>query len=325
MKFTTPVPITEQEPKIDHNSKILLLGSCFVENIGEKLDYYQFQNLRNPFGIFYHPGAIANFIQKVTERYEYENKDVFYHNEQWHCFDAHSCLNSSSREDLLLKLNQGLEKTRLFIENSSHIVLTFGTSWYYNSLKTGLSVANCHKIDQKEFEKKIFSVPEIENVFNKVVQGLLTLNPALNIIFTVSPVRHLKDGFVENQQSKSHLLTAIHQVISSQQRISPGASFYFPAYEIMLDELRDYRFYAEDMVHPNSLAIDFIWTKFTESWVTKGTTELFKSIEVIHKGLGHKPFNKNSEKHEMFLRMLKEKIKDLSNKIPTNNFKNISL
>lgn len=325
MKFTTSVPVKEQEPKIDHNSKVLLLGSCFVENIGEKLDYYQFQNLRNPFGIFYHPGAIETFIRKVTENYTYEEKDIFFHNEQWHCFDAHSCLNSSSKEELLTKLNQGIADTRQFIKNSSHIVLTFGTSWYYNELKTGLSVANCHKIDQKEFEKKIFSVQENEKVINKVIQCLLTLNSTLKLIFTVSPVRHMKDGFVENQRSKAHLLAAIHQVISSQYREYPNTCFYFPAYEIMLDELRDYRFYAEDMLHPNSLAVDFIWSKFTISWVSKDAAELFKSIETIHRGLGHKPFNENSEKHQVFLKMLKEKIKILGNKIPTNNFKKVSL
>ncbi len=325
MKFTTSVPVIEQEPKIDHNSKVLLLGSCFVENIGEKLDYYQFQNLRNPFGIFYHPRAMETFLQKVTEGYEYEEKDIFFHNEQWHCFDAHSCLNSSSKEDLLLKLNQGLEKTRHFIENASHIVLTFGTSWYYQEVKTGLSVANCHKINQNNFKKRLLKVQELENVFNEVLQYLLTLNPALKIIFTVSPVRHLKDGLIENQQSKSHLVTAIHQFIGSKYPSTTTNCFYFPAYEIMLDELRDYRFYAQDMLHPNSLAIDFIWSRFTEAWVSKNAFVLFKSIETIHKGLRHKPFNKNSEKHQLFLRDLEDKIKILSNRIPTNNFKKNSL
>ncbi|WP_010231320.1 GSCFA domain-containing protein [Gillisia marina] len=307
MKFSTSVPILDQKPKIDHTSKILLLGSCFVENIGEKLDYFQFQNLRNPFGIFYHPEAIGNFIEKVAGDYSYEEDDVFFHNEQWHCFDAHSCMNSSSKEELLFQLNDGIQKARTFIKNATHIIFTFGTSWHYKELKTDRSVANCHKIEQKNFKKELLSVKKNEIVFNNVLQRLLTINPEVKLIFTVSPVRHLKDGFIENQQSKAHLIAAIHNFIASQKNVNTEACFYFPAYEIMLDELRDYRFYSEDMVHPNSLAIDYIWSRFTEAWVSKKASEKFKSIETIHRGLGHKPFNKNSEKHQEFLRDLEKK------------------
>lgn len=325
MKFTTPVPVKEQDPKIDHSSKILLLGSCFVDNIGEKLDYYQFQNLRNPFGIFYHPGAIGDFIKKVADGYKYEEKDVFFHDEQWHCFDAHSCLNSSSKEDLLLKLNEGLKKTRSFIDDATHIVLTFGTSWYYKEIKSGHSVANCHRIAQQNFIKELLSVKEIEDVFNILTESLLTINPKLKFIFTVSPVRHIKDGFVENQQSKAHLITAIHQFIGSQNATNSGTFFYFPAYEIMLDELRDYRFYNEDMLHPNSLAIHHIWSRFTEAWVSKQSSHLFKNIESIHRGLAHRPFNEKSEKHQIFRSSLKEKIEKLKAEIPNVNFDNSSL
>ncbi|HSM64640.1 MAG TPA: GSCFA domain-containing protein [Gillisia sp.] len=325
MKFTTPVPVKEQEPKIDHNSKILLLGSCFVDNIGEKLDYYQFQNLRNPFGIFYHPGAIGDFIKKVADGYKYEDKDVFFHDEQWHCFDAHSCLNSSSKEGLLLQLNEGLQKTRSFIEDATHIVFTFGTSWYYKEIKSGRSVANCHRIAQQDFNKELLSVKEIEDVFNILTESLLTINPKLKFIFTVSPVRHIKDGFVENQQSKAHLITAIHQFVGSKNATNSGAFFYFPAYEIMLDELRDYRFYNEDMLHPNSLAINHIWSRFTEAWVTKQASGMFKNIESIHRGLAHRPFNEKSEKHQVFLRNLNEKIEKLKGEISKVHFYNSSL
>lgn len=320
MKFRTSVPIIEQEPKIDHSSKILLLGSCFVENIGEKLDYYQFQNLRNPFGIFYHPGAIGDFLKKVAKGYKYEEKDVFFYNEQWHCFDAHSCLNSFSKEELLFKLNEGIQNTHAFIENATHIVLTFGTSWYYKEVISGVSVANCHKLPGKNFNKQLLNFNEIENIINSTLQSLLTINTKVKIIFTVSPVRHLKDGFVENQQSKAHLLSGIHQFITTIRGTNPDVCFYFPAYEIMLDELRDYRFYKEDMLHPNSLAIDYIWSHFTEAWVAKKAVELFRSIEVIHKGLAHKPFNENSEKHQLFLKNLDAKIHQLKYKIPTSKF-----
>lgn len=325
MKFRTSVPILGQEPKIDHTSKILLLGSCFVENIGEKLDYYQFQNLRNPFGIFYHPEALENFVKKVSEDYLYEEKDIFFHNEQWHCFDAHSCLNTETKEELLLRLNEGLQKTRLFLESATHIVLTLGTSWYYKEVKNAITVANCHKLPQKDFDKKLFSVNEIEIILKRLLEGLLTINKKLKVIFTVSPVRHLKDGFVENQVSKAHLISAIHALLSSETVIHRENCTYFPAYEIMMDELRDYRFYENDMIHPGALAIDYIWEKFTEGWIAGNAKELFHSIEVINKGLAHRAFNKNSEKHQLFLMDLQKKIEKLSQKIPINNFAHISL
>lgn len=320
IKFTTPVPIKEQKPKIEHDSKVLLLGSCFVENIGEKLDYYQFQNLRNPFGIFYHPVAIGNFIKKVVNGYNYEEKDVFFHNEQWHCFDAHSCLNSSSKEGLLFLLNEGLKTTRAFIENASHIVFTLGTSWHYKVMESDLSVANCHKLEQKNFKKELLTVGEIEDVFNNALQCLLTINPEIRIIFTVSPVRHLKDGFVENQRSKAHLLTAIHQFITLKNTTDAKRCSYFPAYEIMLDELRDYRYYNEDMLHPNSLAINYIWSQFTAAWIGKKALAFFKPIEDVQRGLAHRPFNEQSENHQIFRKKLQEKIEIIKHNVPTANF-----
>jgi len=320
MKFRTSVPILEQENKIDHTSKILLLGSCFVENIGQKLDYYQFQNLRNPFGIFYHPEAIENFIEKVATGFNYKEKDVFFYNEQWHCFDAHSSLNSSIKEELLFQLNEGLKNARSYIEETTHIVITLGTSWLYKEEKSGRSVANCHKLEQKHFTKELLSVNQIEDVLNKTFQHLLTINPNIKVIFTVSPVRHLKDGFVENQQSKAHLISGVHQFLGSQKNRVDDYCFYFPAYEIMMDDLRDYRFYNEDMIHPNSIAIDYIWSRFTDAWMAISAIQLFKSIENIHKGLGHRPFNISSENHQSFLRKLQEKIRSLKVKIPGAKF-----
>ncbi len=320
MKFTTSVPIIEQEPKIDHHSKILLLGSCFVENIGGKLERYQFETLLNPFGIFYHPKAIEGFLEKVSNNYVYTEEDIFFDNEQWHCFDAHSRLNSSSQEELLIKLNSGLEETRVFLKKTTHVILTFGSSWYYNFINSNKSVANCHKVSQKNFQKKIFSIQEIAQVFNNITSMLLTTNSSLKVIFTVSPVRHLRDGFIENQQSKAHLLTSIHEFLDSQNRDGKSTYYYFPAYEIMLDELRDYRFYSDDMLHPNKIAVDYIWSRFIEAWVSKNSFILFKDIDVIHNGLAHRAFNENSEKHQLFLTDLKKKIELVKAKIPAARF-----
>jgi len=206
------------------------------------------------------------------------------------------------------------------LEKATHLVLTFGTSWYYTHLESVKIVANCHKVLQKNFQKELLSVPEIIEVFNNIKQRLSTINGSLNLVFTVSPVRHLRDGFIENQQSKAHLITAIHQYLSLNKRGEKSASYYFPAYEIMLDELRDYRFYSEDMLHPNKLAVDYIWARFTTAWLSQQATELFKEIDGIHNGLSHRAFNENSEKHQKFLEDLKRKITLLKLKIPTSKF-----
>ena len=249
MKLQTQVPLQTADDQFDYQSQMLLLGSCFVENIGKKLDYYKFRSLQNPFGILFHPIAIENLLSKSIQAFNYTTEDVFYHNELWHSFDAHSDLSDVSREELLRKLNDGLKDTRKQMAISTHIVITLGTAWVYRKLESNTNVANCHKVPQKEFSKDLLSVENIVESLESIVELIQSANPTAQIIFTVSPVRHLKDGFVENQQSKAHLISAIGKVLSS--RAQSRVKHYFPSYEIMMDELRDYRFYKTDMVHPN--------------------------------------------------------------------------
>ncbi|MGB7843874.1 MAG: GSCFA domain-containing protein [Salinimicrobium sp.] len=289
-----------------------MLGSCFVENIGQKLEYYKFRSLLNPFGILFHPAAIRNFLEKAVRLEKYSEADLFYHNEQWHCLDAHSDLNSSQKGEILQALNSAVKLGHNFIKEATHIFITPGTAWGYYFRETGNVVANCHKLPQKNFSKKL---TDVQHDLQESLSLIRQLNSSAAIIFTVSPVRHLKDGFVENQQSKARLLTAMHEVIASEEKVH-----YFPSYEIMMDELRDYRFYAEDMLHPNKIAIDYIWEKFRESWIAPDAAAAMKKIEGIQKGLLHRPFNSSSAAHQKFKKDLLAKQQELQLKWPHMKF-----
>ncbi|PLB17868.1 MAG: GSCFA family protein [Flavobacteriaceae bacterium FS1-H7996/R] len=286
-----------------------------MENIGEKLSYFKFQNSINPFGILFHPKAIETFITKAINKTSYSEKDIFFYNEQWHCFDAHSKLSNPSKETLLHNLNEAIKATNKQIHKSTHIIITLGTAWVYRLLESNQLVANCHKVPQKQFAKELLSVEAITKSLETIVNLIRSVNSKASIIFTVSPVRHIKDGFIENTQSKAHLITGIHS--NNQQ---PTTNNYFPSYEIMMDELRDYRFYVEDMLHPNQTAINYIWEKFQEVWVSSEAIKTMKLVDEVQKGLQHKPFNPDSEAHQKFLLGIKEKQLQLKKEYPHIKF-----
>ena len=316
MKLQTQVPLQTAHGQVDYLSQLFLLGSCFVENIGKKLDYYKFRSLQNPFGILFHPIAIENLLSKSIQVFNYTEEDIFYHNERWHCFDAHSDLSAVSKKELLRKLNDGLKETRQQISISTHIVITLGTAWVYRNLESNAIAANCHKVPQKEFSKELLSIDAIQQSLKRIIQAIRSVNDEAQFIFTVSPVRHLKDGFVENQQSKAHLISAIGKVLSSRadlacRQAGSREKHYFPSYEIMMDELRDYRFYKSDMVHPSELAVDYIWEKFKSVWISKEAFSTMDKVEEIQRGMLHRPFNPKSEEHQKFLNSLHHKIADL--------------
>ena len=318
MKLQTIIPLNSEKNQIDYQSTLFLLGSCFVQNIGRKLNYYQFQTLQNPLGILFHPIAIENLIIRTIEDKAYADADVFYFNERWHCFDSHSDLSDPSKENLLSNLNSALLNTRNQLGEASHIVITLGTAWVYKDVETHKRVANCHKLPQKQFTKELLTESEIEVSLKRILLKLRKVNENASVIFTISPIRHLKDGFVENQRSKANLISAIGKIMESAS--SDKNLYYFPAYEIMLDELRDYRFYAEDMVHPNNLAIDYIWKKFKSVWISEKADSVMKVVQEIQKGLAHRPFNEQAEQYQLFLKSLEEKISHLKKEYPFMNF-----
>ena len=307
MNFTTKIPITQNANPIDYNSKIVSFGSCFAENMGDKLLYYKFQTQVNPFGIIFNPFSIEKLIERVVLQRYFTKDDIFFFNERWHCYEVHSELSDADSEVFLSKLNQILSDTQKQLQQATHIIITYGTSWVYRHIETNAIVANCHKVPQKQFSKELLSIDSIQKSIQNTVSLIATLNPKCNFIFTVSPVRHLKDGFVENQVSKAHLIAAIYATTNTKQQTLN----YFPSYEIMMDELRDYRFYADDMMHPSPMAIDYIWERFAATQIDASAITTMELVQTIQKGLAHRPFNPYSKSHQKFEANLKEKIATL--------------
>ena len=315
MNFQTQIPIRKYDFPIDYTSKVLLLGSCFAENMAQKFEYFKFDTVVNPFGIIFNPISLEKLIVRSIRKNFFTEEDIFFHNEAWHCFEVHSELSNSDKEVFLNELNQLIDSTNWHIEKSTHCLITLGTSWVYKHIESNKIVANCHKVPQKQFVKELLSIAQIEASLKKIIAEIQAINPNCKFIFTVSPVRHIKDGFVENNLSKAHLIAALQ---SSSFQLP--ASSYFPSFEIMMDELRDYRFYAEDMLHPNQTAIDYIWIKFFENYVDEKEFDLMNQVCEIQRALKHRPFNPNSESHLKFLENLNQKINTLVKKYPHFQF-----
>ncbi|HCE53875.1 MAG: GSCFA domain-containing protein [Lutibacter sp.] len=305
MNFRTNIQLQKKENQIDYASKLLLIGSCFSENISKKLAYYKFDAASNPFGILFNPKAIETLILNSLNEKTYSESDVFLLNERWHCFDAHSDLSATVKNELLHNLNLAVKSTNKRLKETTHIIITLGTSFTYRFIETNAVVGNCHKVPQKKFAKELLSVDEITATLKNICHQISAINPKVTVIFTVSPVRHIKDGFVENSLSKAHLITAIHKTLGEVN------GKYFPSFEIMIDDLREYRFYNSDMIHPNETAIDYIWEQFNHVWIKENTFSVMKEVETIQKGLAHKPFNPDSREYKAFLENLNQKIVDL--------------
>lgn len=314
MKLFSQMPSSTASHPITYGTSIVLFGSCFSEHIGARLGYYKFRTLQNPFGILFHPKAIEVVLQRVLCERWYRAEDLFFHLGQWRCFEVHSALAQTEKEAMLRQLNALLEGTRSGIRHAGHIFITLGTSWVYHHRQRDAIVANCHKVPQKEFGKHLLSVSAIQESLYQIMVHVQDLNPNAHVVFTVSPVRHLKDGFQENQRSKAHLITALHAVL--EDPVMQGKASYFPSYEIMMDELRDYRFYGDDLVHPNALAIRYIWEKFERAYFTETTRKTMERVDVVQKGLGHIPFHAEGEAHQQFKKALQQKIAYLQDHYP---------
>ena len=311
MNFSTKISIPKSKYSIDYESKIVSLGSCFAENMGEKFEYFKFQNTVNPFGIIFNPVSIEKLVSRVINEEKFTESAIFFHNERWHCYEVHSDLSTIDKEEFLENLNTILQFTHQQLTQSSHIIITYGTSWIYRLKSNNEVVANCHKVPQNQFDKEILSIESIEKSIQNTIDLIHKINPNVNFIFSVSPVRHIKDGFVENQLSKAHLISALHSSI-----FHLPSSNYFPSYEILMDELRDYRFYSQDMLHPNQVAIDYIWERFTETCISELVYTTMKEVENIQKGLMHRPFNVDSESYLKFKKKLEEKTALIQKQFP---------
>lgn len=291
------------------------MGSCFVENIGAKLEWFKFKTCQNPFGIIFHPQPILNLFQRIAAKELFVEEDLRHFKDSWLSLEAHSDMNADSSENCLQNLNNALQKSRDALQTAEYVIISLGTAWYYSETKSDIAVANCHKIPQKEFSKKLSSPEEVEVALLDLRKSLDKINRNLKVIYTVSPVRHLKDGFVENQHSKANLISGLHTYLKSDAQ-----SFYFPSYEIMIDELRDYRFYGKDMLHPNEVAVEYIWEQFSRHWMSENTQKLNLKIDGIQRGLAHRSRAENSEEHKKFLTNLKAKIEEIRKIYPEITF-----
>jgi hypothetical protein len=300
--------------KINHTHQLLLIGSCFTENIGSKLKQLKFSVLENPHGILFNPISIVQSVQSYIDHKQYTAADLFYQNECWNSWDHHSRFSHPSQEECLRLINQSLQQAHVFLKKADWVLFTVGSAFVYELLN-GQVVANCHKVPTDKFNKKLLSIDAITSAFKKMLQNIFDFNPAVKIIFTISPVRHLRDGFVENNRSKAALIQAVHQLVDADERL-----LYFPAYELVIDDLRDYRFYAEDMVHPNYAATNYVWDKFIHTSMDEGTQLLMKEINTINAAKSHKPFNPSSAQHQKFLSTALAKTVSLQQQYPYINF-----
>ncbi|MGB4845609.1 MAG: GSCFA domain-containing protein [Ferruginibacter sp.] len=299
--------------KINHRHNLLLIGSCFTEQIGTKLAAHKFSVLDNPNGILFNPVSIIKSISSYINNKQYYEDDLFYQNECWNSWEHHSRFSNPDKQKCLAKINNSQTEAYEFLKNADWLLITLGSAFVYE-LDNAAVVANCHKVPTDKFTKRLLSVEEVFTGLQTMIDKAIAFNPGLNIIFTISPVRHLRDGFVENNRSKATLIHAVHQLTEKNT-----ACNYFPAYELIIDDLRDYRFFAEDMVHPNYAATNYVWEKFITACIDEPSQQLMKKIAVIVAAKNHKPFNPTSEQHKKFLQTNLDKVKKIKLQFPYIN------
>ncbi len=309
MEFRTKVELPKGEAEIRHQDKIMLFGSCFAENIGRRLTENKFQCDVNPFGILYNPYSIIGALAEIMAGKVYTKEDLFEADGMWHSWMHHSAFSAPTAEECLANINARLKKAHEWLKQADWLLITWGTAYYYKLKETGEVVANCHKQPDRLFNRYAASVDDLDNDFGFVLDQLGEFNPNLKVIFTISPIRHAKDGMHDNQLSKATLLLALDEMLDVSWH-------YFPAYEIVLDELRDYRFYADDMLHPSALAVDYLWECFTECYFPAETKRIIKEWNEIKRGLEHRPFDASSEAYRNFLTQIVLKIERMKEKLP---------
>jgi hypothetical protein len=317
--FRTEIELHPSSFRISHKNKILFNGSCFTDTIGKKLKDLLYQVRVNPFGVVYNPLSILNSLGILLDGEEYTEADLEYRNELWFSWDHHSNFSDPHKEGCLNLINREIKTSSKHLKKAVFLLITFGTAWVYRLKKNGEIVSNCHKVPDKEFDRVLLSPEDITNSWKVFLPELLQKNKDLKIIFTVSPVRHWKDGAHGNQLSKSVLLLAIDDLCA----IFPENTEYFPAYEILLDDLRDYRFYADDLLHPSTQAVDYIWSIFEKVYFDKHTLEINKELGKLIQAKNHRVYNKDTQAYLKFREKISHQVKQLSKKYPFLDLKSL--
>ena len=314
MMWQTVVNIDKPDFSLDYHSRLMLVGSCFAENIGKKLTEARFSVDCNPCGIVYNPESVAQVLWRLIEQREVTADELVWHDGKWISWGHHGSYSAPGREVCLEKMNARIRRGAEQLRKADVLLITFGTSWVYRYLPSGCVVANCHRFPESDFERFCLSVPEVVGLYDRLLDRLKQINPGVRVLFTVSPIRHWKDGAHENQVSKSILLLAIDELVRRRNRVC-----YFPSYEIVLDELRDYRFYAEDMLHISEAAVDYIWSRFRDTFFSDDALQVMRQVEKINKGIKHRPFDPESETYLAFCRKLQEELNRLGDRYPLLN------
>lgn len=320
MQFQLPINIKSPEARINYRDKILLTGSCFTEHIGNSLSELKFPVLQNPNGILFDPRSVCNSLISYVENKQYKKEDLFYLNEIWNSWEHHSRFSNINAEDALKIINESQQQAHSFLKDAAWLIITLGSSFSYRLtdltpqppllLERGSAgVANCHRAPSQWFNKHLLTIDETISLLDTTYHRLKQFNSKLKIIFTISPVRHIRDGVIENNRSKARLIEAVHYMINK----FPGL-YYFPAYELVIDVLRDYRFYDIDMVHPNYPATEFVMEKFNESFIDEQSQQLMEEIKKIVIARKHKAFQPETNAHKTFLKTHFEKTKELQSK-----------
>jgi len=310
MRFRTEINPVEPPFKINYHHQILMMGSCFTDNIGSRLKKHLFHTEINPFGVTFNPLSISTAIERLIEKEAYTMDDLGFYNELYFSFDHYTKFSDPNPDEVLNRINQRFIQAKQILKNADTLILTLGTAYTFLLRKNGRVVNNCHKLPASQFNRRLSSAEEIVSTLSVSLEKLFQLNSGLNIILTVSPVRHIKDGLEGNQISKSVLLLATKMMVEK----FPEQSYYFPSYEIMMDDLRDYRYYENDLLHPNDQAIQYIWEQFSKTCFNPETQEIIQQITPLLKALNHKPQQENTEAYKKFETSTlkqKEKLKNL--------------
>ena len=320
MLFTTPVELPIGTLEISHKSALLLIGSCFADNIGRLLHNHKFCIDANPFGVQYNPLSIATVLERIADGrlFTADSPEIFEYNGKWHSIMHHSDFSRNSREDLLQTINNRLTQAHNGIAKCNVAIVTLGTAYAYTRNSDNTIAGNCHKLPGNMFTRRLLSIEEITEKLAAAMQRFINANPQIKFLFTVSPIRHLRDGAHDNQKSKATLLLAIDRIV----QLFPQNSSYFPSYEIVMDELRDYRYYADDMLHPSAKAVEYIWECFSKCYFSKDTLALCTRTAEITRALSHRPFDAESTPYQLFIEQTLKKIEKLSKEHPYIDFEN---
>ena len=312
--FRTKVNIPRSEIDFGYQKNAVMMGSCFVENIGTQLKSYKYQVDVNPFGVIYNPVSVCSSLRLLMEEKEFLEDDLNFHSDLWFSFYHHSKFSNSDLSLCLSDINDSIKKSSQELKEADFLFITFGTAWVYELLSSGNIVSNCHKLPAKDFNRYRLDVDEIVSIYKDLLVELLVFNPKIKVVFTVSPIRHWKDGANGNQLSKATLLLAVEQLSELFDQVS-----YFPSYEIVMDELRDYRFYTEDMLHISNAAIKYIWQRFSETYLSEESKQIQKQVEKFILAANHRPFNANSDSHQTFIKSSLTKLHEFLRVNPTIN------